>query len=102
MIDHTLPPSGEPSIATVLARIDWLAARLDAPAKRFLSVEEAAEFTSLSATSIRQAIAGGHLTPHRPVSGRVVLDREQLIAWVLAPRTLQRSGRGRGRRKAKR
>src|SRR5690606_20223811 len=62
---------------------------------RFLDVESAAAFTSLSADSIRRLLSAGKLTALRPVKGRVVIDREQLVSLVLNSTTSLRRGRGR-------
>jgi excisionase family DNA binding protein len=61
-----------------------LAERLPAVPPRYLSVPEAARYASLSADSIRAMLAAGKLTALRPVPGRVVIDRRELDAAVLA------------------
>lgn len=84
--------------------IEALAEKLDAvllavkqpvDAPRFLSVERAADYCSLSVESIRRLLASGKLTPLHPVRGRVVLDRNQLDAYVLGADSRPRTGRGR-------
>jgi hypothetical protein len=62
--------------------------------KRFLSVVEAAEFSGLSADSIRTLLAGGRLTGYRPVAGRVVVDREELLAFIRSSTKAPRRRRG--------
>lgn len=82
-------------LAAISAKLDDVLQRLDAPAQRFLSVAEAAKYTSLSSDSIRHAIASGALQACRPVRGRLVIDRKAIDAWIQgsAGRTLRR-GRG--------
>ncbi|HWE36730.1 MAG TPA: helix-turn-helix domain-containing protein [Isosphaeraceae bacterium] len=60
-----------------------------------MSVELAAAYASVSEQTIRRLIGAGKLTPYRPVSGRVVVDRRQLDALVLSSTGPARSGRGR-------
>jgi excisionase family DNA binding protein len=52
------------------------------PQRRWLSVAEAAEYSSLSGDAIRGLLSTGRLTPHRPVPGRVLIDRRQLDALI--------------------
>jgi hypothetical protein len=86
-------------VSNTLAEIkDLLAALVAANAAkmvdaRFLDVEAAAAFTSLSADSIRRLLSAGKLTALRPVKGRVVIDREQLTSLVLNSTTTLRKGR---------
>ena len=61
---------------------------------RFLSVQRAGEYTSLSDVSIRRLISSGKLTALRPCRGRVLLDRHQLDALVTSATTVPRTGRG--------
>lgn len=62
---------------------------------RWLSVEGAAEYCSLSSKSVRNLIAGGKLTPSRAVRGKILIDRRQLDAVLLAECGKQlRTGRG--------
>jgi hypothetical protein len=70
-------------------RLDALDAKLDevlsrlAPPRRFLSVNAAAEYASLSPDSIRRMIERRDLTPLRPTPRRIVIDREELERVVL-------------------
>jgi excisionase family DNA binding protein len=85
------------SFQTVEAKLDavLLAIRQQSEVPRFLSVERAATYTSLSPESIRRLLAAGKLTALRPVRGRVLIDRQQLESYVLAADTRTRTGRGR-------
>lgn len=62
---------------------------------RFLDLESAAKYTSLSVKSLRRMIAARELEACKPVRGKIVLDRLALDAAILATqgRTLRR-GRG--------
>jgi len=64
-------------------KIDLLLAR-DSAQQRFLSLADAARYSGISVESIRRMVASGQITPLRPVPGRVVVDREQLDAVILA------------------
>jgi len=61
---------------------------------RFLTVQGAAEHSSLSPESIRRLISAGKLTALRPVRGRVLIDRRQLDSVVLSATQRPRRGRG--------
>ena len=87
-------------------RLEAVFLRLDdpRPVKRWLTVANAAEYADLSEESIRRLIAAGKLTAHRPVKGRVLLDRHELDDVIRAtanqrPRTGRGMRGGRGRRK---
>jgi len=64
--------------------------------KRWLAVEDAAKYSSLSVESIRRMLSSGRLTAHRPVRGRVIVDRSELDAVIRS--STGPSHRGRGRR----
>ncbi len=64
---------------------------------RWLSIDLAAQYTSLSGKSIRRLIDGGQLSPSRAVRGKVLIDRQQLDAVLVASCGRQlRGGRGNG------
>jgi excisionase family DNA binding protein len=74
---------------------DRLADRIAAlMTKRYLSVQEAAAYCSLSADSIRGLLAGGKLTALRPVGGRVVIDKRELDSLLQASTKCPRRRRG--------
>jgi excisionase family DNA binding protein len=92
-----------PDPAEITSRLSALESRLDQllelarrppPEPRFLGVEEAASYASLSAESIRRMLAAGQLTPYRPRRGRVLVDRRELEAVVLASTGRVKGGRG--------
>lgn len=82
--------------AELVAAICELAERLDSQAwPRWLSVDVAAKYCSLSPRSIRNLIASGRVTPSRAVRGKVLIDRLQLDAALSAECGRQlRCGRG--------
>lgn len=87
------------TIADLTAAVRELAQRVDAQAwPRWLGVEEAARYTSLSNRSIRNLVSAGHLTPSRAVRGKVLIDRLQLDA-ALTAECGRRLRRGRGIRR---
>ena len=70
-------------LETVEHKLDMLLERGTA-APRFLAVKEAASYAGVSADSVRRMLASGELTALRPVPGRIVVDRHQLDAVILA------------------
>jgi excisionase family DNA binding protein len=84
-----------PTLETLSAKLDAILARGQHEAPRFLSVERAAAYTSLSVESVRRLLAAGRLTALRPIKGRIVVDRNQLDAYVLGADVRPRTGRGR-------
>jgi len=84
------------AIADLTAAVRELTARVDAQTwPRWLSVQEAARYTSLSPRSIRYLVAAGRVTPSRAVRGKLLIDRLQLDA-ALAAECGTRLRRGRG------
>ncbi len=67
----------------------------DALPKRYLTVANAAAYCDLSEESIRRLISSRKLTAHRPVRGRVLVDRQELDAVIRNSTTMPRNGRGR-------
>lgn len=87
------------AIADLTDAIRELASRVDSQSwPRWLSVQLAANYTSLSPKSIRNLVVSGRLTPSRAVRGKVLIDRLQLDA-VLSAECGVRLRRGRGIRK---
>ncbi|MHB1038397.1 MAG: helix-turn-helix domain-containing protein [Pirellulales bacterium] len=82
------------TLESIAARLDDLLARAGEPAPRFVGVEEAARYASLSPESIRRLLSSGALTPLRPVRGRVLVDRAELEQFVLTSTGSIRRGRG--------
>ena len=71
---------------------------IDAPtvAPRWLTIANAAVYSGLSEDSIRRLISSGKIAGHRPVKGRVLIDRGELDSFISAATTTPRQGRGRG------
>ena len=63
--------------------------------KRFLTVKHSAEYSDLSEESLRRLLAAKKLTALRPVRGRVLIDREELDAYIRSCKGTPRKGRGR-------
>ena len=82
-----------PTIADVAAKLDAILSR-EEQWPRFLSVDRAADYCSLSPVSIRRLISAGKLAPLRPVKGRIVIDRVALESLVLGNNQKPRRGRG--------
>jgi len=81
------------ALADALA--DRLAERIgQAATQRYLTVAHAAEYTDLSADSIRSMLVSGKLTALRPVSGRVLIEKRELDAVLQASTKRPRKGRG--------
>ena len=95
-----MPPQtldSEPSLATLTAKLDELVERLDQPPQRFFRKKQAAAYCGISVDSIDKLLSGGKLTALRPVGGVVVVDRQQLDAFVSNSTAQPRKGRGRAR-----
>ncbi len=76
------------------AKLDALARQSSALAQRFLSVKSAATYADLSEDSIRRLIERGDLTAHRPVKGRILIDREELDRLITGSTRRPVNGRG--------
>ncbi len=61
---------------------------------RFLTIQNAARYADLSKESIRRLVAKGNLTAHRPVRGRVLIDRHELEAFIRSSVSVPRNSRG--------
>ena len=75
-------------------KLDQLLDAAQAGPVRFLTIDAAERYSSLSERSIRRLISSGKLTAHRPVKGRVLVDRGQLDAVILSATSTPRKGRG--------
>ena len=94
-------PAAAIDVAELLGKLDGLLRRVDAlvsggpgPVPRFLDIGAAAAYASLSRDSIRRLIDRGDLTPHRPVRGKILIDREELDRLILGSTDRPRNGRG--------
>lgn len=63
----------------------------------FLTIDQAAALVGLGDDSIRRLISGGQITGYRPVRGRVVVHRAELVHYVKSTGN-NRPRRGRGKR----
>ncbi len=64
--------------------------------QRWLTVAGAATYSSLSQKTIRRLVEAGKLHAYRPVAGRLLVDRGQLDAAIMASkngRTRSQQGR---------
>ncbi|MBI3463304.1 MAG: hypothetical protein HY000_09630 [Planctomycetes bacterium] len=87
---------------TRLDRLERMLAQLlerGNPLPRFLTLQAAADFCSLSAKSVRRLLESGALSALRPRAGRVLIDRTELEGLILASAN-KRFRQGRGRRTA--
>ncbi len=81
------------------ALADAIAGRLaeraaETAARRYLTVQHAAEYADISEDSIRSLLSSGKLTALRPVPGRIVIDRRELDALLASSTRRPRRGRG--------
>src|SRR5262249_45403547 len=100
-MEADLPPEIASRLTDLETRLDQLLelVRQRPPSEpRFLGVEEAARYASLSPESIRRMLATGQLTARRPRRGRVLVCRRELEAVVLASTGRVKAGRGAGPR----
>lgn len=88
------------TLSDLAARLDLLAESIAAPPKRWFGVAGSGEYCSLSEESIRRLLSSGKLTAHRPVKGKILIDRVELDALILGSTSTPRTGRGKGRLKA--
>lgn len=90
-MSETLTTIEPPDPEQILQRLAELVAQSEA---RWLTVKGSADHASLSPESIRRLLASGKLTGHRPVRGRVLIDREQLDHLIATSTAEPRRGRG--------
>ncbi len=62
--------------------------------QRFFSLRSAAVYTDLSVDSLRRMVESGRLPGYRPRPGKILLDRRELDAVILAATTRPIGGRG--------
>jgi excisionase family DNA binding protein len=74
--------------------VDGLRPMVDRPPKRFLTVNDAADRSGLSAESVRRLLSTGKLTALRPVRGRVLIDVNEFDSLILTSDSRPRNGRG--------
>lgn len=83
------------TMADLAARLDALTVAVAAPPTRWLSVASAATYADLSVESIRRLISASKLTAHRPVRGKILVDRVELDSYISGATATPRRGRGR-------
>lgn len=81
-------------LLTIEQLVRDLSAQITAGPARWLSVASAAEYSGLGQKTIRQLLAADKLTAHRPVRGRVLLDRQELDSLIATATNDVRGGRG--------
>jgi excisionase family DNA binding protein len=69
--------------------------RLASSDPRYLTVDGAAAYASMSAKSVRRMLAAGQIKGYRPRPGKVLIDRRELDAQILSSTRRGRTGRGR-------
>jgi len=79
------------ALTAILAKLDTMSDR--AP-QRFFSIASSAAYSDLSQDSIRRMIERGDLTPHRPVKGKILIDRQELDNLILGSSGPVRGSRG--------
>jgi excisionase family DNA binding protein len=90
-----MPPDPIDLEALADAIVGRLAERVaETAARRYLTVQHAAEYADLSPDSIRALIASGRLTGLRPVGGRVLVDKRELDSLIQSSTRRPRQGRG--------
>ncbi|MHC4399219.1 MAG: excisionase family DNA-binding protein [Planctomycetota bacterium] len=82
-----------PGLDVLHRKLDLLLDRTG-PSQRFMSIRTAAAYSDLSQDSIRRLLERGDLTAHRPVRGRVLIDRQELDGVILGATARPRKGRG--------
>lgn len=86
----------ESAIAELTSVVRELADRVEAQTwPRWLTVDIAARYSSLSVKSIRNLVSAGRLNASRAVRGRLLIERQELDA-VLAAGFGQQPRKGRG------
>lgn len=86
------------TVESRLERIEQLLAQLGdqvaVGTPRWLGVSAAATYAGLGEKTIRQLLSCGKLTAHRPVRGRIVIDRHELDGLITNATNDIRGGRG--------
>ena len=71
-------------MASLGEKLDPLPVPLASGSPRWLTIQAAADYCGLSAESIRRLLSARKLTAHRPVKGRILIDRGELDALIQA------------------
>jgi excisionase family DNA binding protein len=85
-----------PTLESLDGKLTELLERTSEPVvtPRFLTVDGAAVYASLSTASIRRLISAGKLGAYRPCKGRVLVDKVELDSLILSATGCPRTGRG--------
>jgi excisionase family DNA binding protein len=78
-------------LALLGRKLDLLNDRLASASPRWLTIQAAADYSGLSVESVRRLLSSRRLTAHRPVKGRILLDRSELDALIQASATQARA-----------
>jgi excisionase family DNA binding protein len=78
-------------MASLGEKLDPLPVPLASGSPRWLTIQAAADYCGLSAESIRRLLSARKLTAHRPVKGRILIDRGELDALIQASATPARA-----------
>jgi excisionase family DNA binding protein len=62
---------------------------------RWMTLRTSASYFDLSEATVRRLIASGRLRAHRPIRGRILIDRLDLDTVIASATTAVRIGRGR-------
>lgn len=79
------------TLADLLADLQRILAARD---RQWFTVSGAADYSSLSAESIRRLLSSGKLTAHRPCKGRILISRDELDGLIRTSTVQPRVGRG--------
>lgn len=80
--------------ASIRADINALLSTASQPTPRWLSVDGAAAYAGLSPVSIRRLLKRGVIRAHRPIKGKILIDRIELDSVVSTAVAEVRKGRG--------
>ena len=83
-------------LASIEQKLDELIERGNGVGQRWLSVKTAAKYADVAEKSIRGLIAAAKLTPHRPLRGKVLVDRHELDNLIATATSRPRTSRGNG------
>lgn len=92
-----MTPEETASLNELLDLLKSQANKVPLNAKGFLTLKHAAEYSDLSVESLRRLCESGKLTALRPVKGRILIEREELDAYIRSCDRTPRTGRGRHR-----
>jgi excisionase family DNA binding protein len=81
-------------LEAILDRLERIEVLLSAQTRRWLSIDEAADYAGLSSKTVRRMIRAGQLSAHRPARGKILIDREELDAVIRQSKGAIRGGRG--------